>query len=403
MTGFTKDTFSAEYQLAFRTATAETLYLATAKVTLGSVTDVARHRLLLGRTLAETTSIAFDTIVTLTKADVDATPTLYAAVESRATLMAAEPTALIAAFTVEQQGEGIAAIVTPTITSAPPPTPTPEPTLTPAPTRALTPSPAPAPASQVGVTVGGALGGLACAGLAALVLAKRRGKGILFDRGGGFVKRADGRRGVAVEACEIEMNANPVLEEMEKEEHGIDVSPTTVAADLSTREHGITENGRTQIFLSYARGDKSTPFARWIKVQLEGVGYKVWMDEEGIQGGADFMHAIGEAIENSAGVLAVIDTKFTTSTYCQNELAMAQSCGCKLFPVLFRDLTFAGMPSGLKYMLASINAVSFPSEKTDAAVLGKLLGEMRIGRDARGRSTSAAPPLAEAEHVGRTK
>merc|ERR1712216_175851 len=106
----------------------------------------------------------------------------------------------------------------------------------------------------------------------------------------------------------------------------------------------------------------------------ELVGYKVWMDEEGIQGGADFMHAIGAAIENSAGVLAVIDTKFTTSTYCQNELAMAQSCGCKLFPVLFRDLTFAGMPSGLKYMLASINAISCPSGKTDAAVLGKLLG-----------------------------
>ena len=208
MTGFTKDTFSAEYQLAFRTATATTLNLATAEVTLGPVTNVAAGSayevvsnyfsqsadctgtiqpeiILAGKcsidendasmptgtqsfmlsgscdvpaiqTFSDAScsnamgppgpraadsfdvchdrtqdgvpssdqitltclSVAFDTIITLTKADTDAAPTLYAAVESRVTVMAAEPTALIAAFTAEQQKEGVTAIVTPTITSA---------------------------------------------------------------------------------------------------------------------------------------------------------------------------------------------------------------------------------------------------------------------------------------------
>ena len=34
--------------------------------------------------------------------------------------------------------------------------------------------------------------------------------------------------------------------------------------------------------------------------------------------------AIGTAIQSSDGIVAVIDAKFTRSTYCNNELAMAQ-------------------------------------------------------------------------------
>ena len=76
--------------------------------------------------------------------------------------------------------------------------------------------------------------------------------------------------------------------------------------------------------MSYPRGELTTPFARWLKGKLESEGYSVWMDEEGIQGGVDFMNAIGEAIRCSHGIVAVIDQKFCGSTYCNNELAMAQ-------------------------------------------------------------------------------
>jgi hypothetical protein len=209
MTGFTKDTFSAEYQLAFRTAAAATLKLATAKVTLGPITDVARRRLLLGRTLAETTSVAFDTIITLTKADVDATPTIFASVEHRATFMAFEPTALIDAFATEQQKGGITA-VTPTITSA----------------RKLyacvagqckvmpggmakatcstTCHPSPEPASYLPLGLGLGLGLPVAAAIVALSLRKRSGAAA------GAGTQGDAAVAVAAAAPEIEMVAKPM-------------------------------------------------------------------------------------------------------------------------------------------------------------------------------------------------
>ena len=54
------------------------------------------------------------------------------------------------------------------------------------------------------------------------------------------------------------------------------------------------QGNNNKLFLSYARGDESTPFARRLKAFLEGNGFKVWMDEEGIAGGVDFMGAIGK-------------------------------------------------------------------------------------------------------------
>ena len=116
MTGFTKATFTDEYQLAFRTATAYTLKVALAKVALGPVTNfnVALRRLL-GRSLAETTSIKFDTIITLTKKDAKDAPTILADIKTKATAMADDPTELIIAFEAVQAREGIA-VITPTIT-----------------------------------------------------------------------------------------------------------------------------------------------------------------------------------------------------------------------------------------------------------------------------------------------
>ena len=71
--------------------------------------------------------------------------------------------------------------------------------------------------------------------------------------------------------------------------------PAATAAVTSARaaaRGGSRSNNK--LFLSYARGDESTPFARRLKAFLEEHGFEVWMDEEGIQGGADFMSAIGK-------------------------------------------------------------------------------------------------------------
>ena len=66
------------------------------------------------------------------------------------------------------------------------------------------------------------------------------------------------------------------------------------------------------------------------------------------------MEAIGDAIEQSAGLIAVISQKYVKSTYCNDEMVMAKSSGLQIFPLLFRDMTFEALPSRMKYMLVSL-------------------------------------------------
>ena len=50
------------------------------------------------------------------------------------------------------------------------------------------------------------------------------------------------------------------------------IVPATAALGLAVER---------RVFLSYARGRQSTPFARWCKARLEAEGWTVWFDEEG--------------------------------------------------------------------------------------------------------------------------
>lgn len=130
LTGFTKATFDGKYQESFRQAMVVTL--ATVKeeqVSLGPITDVTRRRLL-GRLLASTSKIAFDTIVKF--ADTSSGAAERAAVKTKADAIAANSSDLTAQFQIEQEKQGIAdsAIVDSTITTEPPtdytpPTPAP--------------------------------------------------------------------------------------------------------------------------------------------------------------------------------------------------------------------------------------------------------------------------------------
>ena len=98
---------------------------------------------------------------------------------------------------------------------------------------------------------------------------------------------------------------------------------TAAGATTAMRRYSRSESAK--LFMSYPRGESTTPFARWLKQKLEADGYTVWMDEEGIAGAADFMSAIGDAIKSSQGLIAIIDEKFCRSTYCNNEMACCNS------------------------------------------------------------------------------
>ena len=71
--------------------------------------------------------------------------------------------------------------------------------------------------------------------------------------------------------------------------------------------------------------------------------------------------------------MCVLDAKFTTSTYCCNELVMAQSCGLKLFPIMFREQTFQQLPAGLRYGLSTTNCSNFLGAESDEPNMAELL------------------------------
>ena len=73
------------------------------------------------------------------------------------------------------------------------------------------------------------------------------------------------------------------------------IAANSEAAKAALAAKTETEVKNNKLFLSYARGDESTPFARRLKAYLEEHGFDVWMDEEGIAGGVDFMGAIGKS------------------------------------------------------------------------------------------------------------
>ena len=91
-------------------------------------------------------------------------------------------------------------------------------------------------------------------------------------------------------------------------------APEQQPIDEAARRFSSEASDGIKLFMSYPRGEETTPFARKTKLFLEARGFDVWMDEEGIKGGADFMHAIGSAIEASKGIVAIIDEKFCGST-----------------------------------------------------------------------------------------
>ena len=171
------------------------------------------------------------------------------------------------------------------------------------------------------------------------------------------------------------------LTEKDLEEIGVEkgVHRKKILATLSPgrRASLVAERRSNQIFLSYPRGDETTPFARSLNDFLEAAGFEVWFDAECIAGGVDFMTAIGQGIQSSRAMVAIIDEKFCGSTYCNNELAMAQGNGVQLFPILFRGTRFDQMPAGLQYMLASTNCLPFAEASGDDAGMETMLREMR--------------------------
>jgi len=68
---------------------------------------------------------------------------------------------------------------------------------------------------------------------------------------------------------------------------------------------------RDTIFISHAT-PADNEFSIWIASRLEMLGYKTWIDKEGLLGGERFWATIQKAIDSSAKILFVYSKNITT-------------------------------------------------------------------------------------------
>jgi len=167
---------------------------------------------------------------------------------------------------------------------------------------------------------------------------------------------------------------------------------------------------KPSLFISYGRGETTTPFAQWLRRKLELAGFHVWLDATSIQGGSDWQKAIADGILGCDIVIALLDAKFTRSTFCRDEVTLAKAEQKKIFPVLLRKFGFDQLPVELRLMLATTNVMRFQGAETDHVQFGQLIRDLhachnpgakkpKIGNDALRNGT----PLQAARELSASK
>lgn len=107
------------------------------------------------------------------------------------------------------------------------------------------------------------------------------------------------------------------------------------------------------IFLSYKREEYD--FALTLATRLKNAGVHVWMDKLEIKTGDNWVDAIQQALNNCAGLIAVLSPDYFTSKYCPNELTRAYNMNRPIFPVIHRRVEQKDMP----FQLDMTNHIDF--------------------------------------------
>ena len=171
------------------------------------------------------------------------------------------------------------------------------------------------------------------------------------------------------------------------------------------------------IFLSYRRQD-AAPYARLLRYQLSErfPDARVFMDMDSIEAGLDFAEVIGDAVDSSAVLVALIGRQWATvadeqgerrlddpDDYVRFEVQTALQRGVRVIPVLVdnaRPLRREQLPAGLQ-KLARLNALelSYGRYQYDSDrlldLIHRVLGASPPGRQPDTRPT-AVPSVPEA-------
>ncbi len=129
------------------------------------------------------------------------------------------------------------------------------------------------------------------------------------------------------------------------------------------------------VFLSYSRRDWNG-FVRDLVGGLANGAHKVWLDQSYIQGGEDWMDAVGAALQECDTLLLVLSPDAINSKYVKMEYRYFFKQEKPIVPILYRKV------NDLPFELATLNYLDFSGEwRTEPlAKLHEILTRRQSGR-----------------------
>ena len=118
-----------------------------------------------------------------------------------------------------------------------------------------------------------------------------------------------------------------------------------------------------KIFISYSRID--TDAVNQLVSKLEEVGYDVWIDREGIQGGEKWRSEIVKAIESSDIFMLILSPNSIKSQNVLKELDLAELKKIRIIPVILHPVS---IPHAMEYQMVGLQRIDL-SENFDAGFM----------------------------------
>ena len=97
---------------------------------------------------------------------------------------------------------------------------------------------------------------------------------------------------------------------------------------------------QTRIFVSHS--SKDNDWARPFAAALTAIGYDVWYDETGLQGGAAWIASIQHEVEMRDIFVLVLTPEAWESKWVQDDLQLAIATRRRIIPVLLRNTQVSG-------------------------------------------------------------
>jgi len=158
------------------------------------------------------------------------------------------------------------------------------------------------------------------------------------------------------------------------------------------------------VFISHSSLEPDRTVTKSLAEGLKEVGFDVWWDENGLEGGDIFAAEILEAIIRQHYFLLVVSPRSIASRWCQRELIRATELGREIRPLILEQVSNERLP----IVLADLQCVSISQgiEKAMPTVLRALgvgdTGQIRVPDDPFARDGRLIQAIADQLPYART-